>query len=469
MVLIVLIDLAVIAALFVANRRGIENTLPVFAFVAVLVPTISKIPLPVGFDLTTHRLALMLLVVLFLLQRPTSDNIQVSGPPLTLLIGFHVVWCLLSTANSVVPGVSIKKLLAIVVEYYVLYWIFVRSITTVDTIHRILYGIVSAMILSSVFGAVEAYSNWSVLEWFPVITYRFGELPFDSRAELIGRGWRVMSTFPHAILYGAALAIAIPLTLYLISQAKTQRRRIFLGMGLLLMFLVIYKTLSRGPWIALGLSLVIVGSLSSRPLRKYLLILSAFTLLVLVSRPGVIETFKNIFISTMREETQLGLSYEYRSALLEVARNALSQDSGRMLWGYGLGSFYYLGLEGILGGRPYKFLSCDSAWIELLVETGYVGLMIVGLLLIKPAILAWHDFRRLQKPENQLSLILLVNMVAFYFMMTNVALYVWGQNGHMLWILIACSVAYGAAQRSKMSGSSLSLSAAPVALKKHHH
>jgi hypothetical protein len=36
----------------------------------------------------------------------------------------------------------------------------------------------------------------------------------------------------------------------------------------------------------------------------------------------------------------------------------------------------------------------------------------------------------------------LINLVQYYFLMFSVAIYSWGQNGYMLWFIIAMSMAY---------------------------
>jgi hypothetical protein len=71
------------------------------------------------------------------------------------------------------------------------------------------------------------------------------------------------------------------------------------------------------------------------------------------------------------------------------------------------------------------------------------------LLLLKPAFLAYRGFRRLAKPANFLCLVLLTNMLAFYFLISNVAIYGWGQQSYMLWIVIALSVTYPRFQRAE--------------------
>ena len=85
-----------------------------------------------------------------------------------------------------------------------------------------------------------------------------------------------------------------------------------------------------------------------------------------------------------------------------------------------------------------------------MVETGYVGLLIMAALLLRAAQVTLVNFLRLPKPDKYLLLVLFIDMVAFYFAMMSVSTYSWGQNGHMLWMLIAMSMAYIGLKRRKM-------------------
>src|SRR5207302_1504180 len=171
---------------------------------------------------------------------------------------------------------------------------------------------------------------------------------------------------------------------------------------------------------------------------------------VLVMRPGVWETIQDTYAATLDDTTPMGKSYEYRYALLDVARQALARSPARETWGYGMGSFVSLGLEAQFLGRRYSFLSCDSAWIEFMVETGYVGLLLMAALLLRAAQITFVNFLKFPKPDKYLLLVLFIDMVAFYFAMMSVSTYSWGQNGHMLWMLIAMSMAYIGLKRRKM-------------------
>lgn len=442
MIFILVIDLIVVVGLVsIASRKGLEQALPFFTFFMILIPGESQIPLPGFFDLTTQRVGIVTLTVLYLVLKPgAGDREQPQRLALKYLIGLHVAWCLVSTANSVVVTASIKMMLSQVLEYYLLYAIFARTVTQVRTVQKILFALAAAITVCCIFGYFEAYYGSSVTDLFPKISYRFHAIEAEA---LIGRGLRTQSTFPHAILFGGAIASAIPITMHLLAFVKERGQRRFLWFGLMLMFMNIYKTFSRGPWVALMVSLALMFLLGQSTMRKYVLVIAVLAVSVMVIRPGVWDTIKNIYLETQDPESPMGSSYEYRFALLRVSRQALAADPLREIWGYGLESFYYLGLEGEFLGKPdHKFLSCDSAWIAFMVETGYVGLVLIALLLFKPALMAFWDFWKLRKPDRYPSLVFFIVMISYFFMMTNVAMYSWGQNGYMLWIVIALTMAY---------------------------
>lgn len=442
MAIVFIIDILVAAILVgLALAKGVEHALPFVTFVLVLIPTASVIPIPGLFDLTTQRVVIATLTLLYLgLERGKPATPEAGAIPLRWLMALHIAWSLVAVAHSVVPVMSIKKMLSVVIEYYLLYLIFAKTIKNVGTVQRILSAMVGAVSVSSVFGAIEAYRQWSVMEWFPPVANRFGG---GGGVDVEwGRGVRAASTFDHPILFGAALAMAIPLALYLTSVAQRGKRKFFLWVAILLTFMVIYKTMSRGPWLGVIIALALMFLLGQNRVRKYLLVVGLLTVSVLVIRPGVWDTVKDVYIESMDPESPMGASYEYRYALRDVVEKALATNWERSLWGYGPESFFFLKLEGEFKGKPHLFESCDSAWLELAIETGYVGLYIMAALLFKPAWVAWRDFWRLPKPGRYLSFVLFVNLVVYYFLMLSVAMYSWGQNGYMLWIVIALTMAY---------------------------
>jgi hypothetical protein len=442
MILVIFFDLIVVCWLCAtAARKGLEETLPVAAFLLMLFPGESQIHIPGVFDLTTQRIVVITLIALYSTKREAGGVLK-GATPLRYLMSLVVIWMLIASANSVVPDVSFKSTLSQCFDYFVPYYIFIRTISKAETVHKILFAFVSSMFVCSVFGAVELYLGWNVTSIFPPVSHRFDALAGGD----LDRGIRVQSTFAHAILFGSALAMAIPMALCLLDTVKSSGRKLFLWSSILLMVLCIYKTASRGPWMALALSLGLLLVFGPGWLRKKLMVIGLLTAFVLVARPGVWRTIADLYIETMDPSTAQGESYQWRYALLDVAKEELAKNTGRSLWGYGPESFYYLGIttEFLTNGEMHtvKVESCDSAIVELMMDTGYVGLFLMAVLLLKASLIAFGQYFKISSPANVLSLLFLVNIAAYCFLMTNVELFGWGQQSYMLWIIIALAMVY---------------------------
>lgn len=440
MTLILAIDVIVVGALVaIALSKGFEQALPFFAFILTLVPEESKITLPGLFDLTTQRVAIMTLLVLYLVVgRRTAETTKTHATPLKYLILLTLGWSLISTLNSVVFITSLKVVLSNILELYLVYFVFTETITGTESVHKILRAFVAALAVCCVFGWFEAYYQWRVVDLFPTTTYRFSNQGYD-----VDLG-RTQSTFPHAILFGNALVLGIPWALYLLTTAKGATQKAYLWMVLTLMFWDIYKTMSRGPWLGLILSAALLLIFSPSTIRKSLLVISLLSISVCVIRPGVWDTIKNTYVETLDPDDPRGSSYQYRYDLMRVAKETLAKDTSRAIWGFGPESFYYLHLEGEdpITGHTVKYESCDSALVDIMVSTGYVGLLLVAALLLKPAWVSFRGFGSLPKPTNLLCLVLFINLVAFVFMMVSVMNWGWGQQTYMVWIILALCMVY---------------------------
>lgn len=446
MYLVVIIDILVVAILAgISLTKGLERALPFFVFVVVFFPEESMIRIPGLFNLDTRRVAITALFALYLFLPDLSRQREPARAktPLRFLLAAACLWALISTLASVVPLVSLKQMLSQVVEYYLLYYILVRTISGVQTLNKILGAMVLAVCLASAFGSYEAYTGWNVTaQWFPTLQHFFNKGNVD-----ISRGYRVSSTFDNYSLFGAAIAFEIVEAFYLLPLIKGGMRKALLWIGMLLMFLSIYKTTSRGPWLALIIGFAMLTFFCRRKTRRSMAAIAGLTVAVLVIRPGVWQTVKDQYLATWgvsaSQDDVEASSYEYRYALMDIGAEALARDPIRQVWGYGLGSWYYLDLHGPFGTNPdYHFLSCDNAWVELMTESGYVGLFLTAILLLVPAWRTFKDVWKLPKPDNYLSWVLFINMIQYFFMMTNVAIYSWGQTGYMLWMWIAMAMVY---------------------------
>jgi hypothetical protein len=439
MAIILCIQFVIIFSLVLASRRGLENALPVLCFFLVLMPLEARLVVPGLFDFNTMRVSLLTLLVLYFFRGEASNDDPI---PMKHLMFLHISWAVCSTLYSLSVATSAKQLISQVLEYYLLYFLIVRTIKNVKTLYNIVFAMTMAMSVCCIFALLEAYATWSILRIFPPnlwITYNGGVDPLYIEW---GRGLRVRSTFPHPILFGDALAMSIPLNLYLLSVWEQKWQRILLWIGLVLMFWAIYKTSSRGPWIATILCTTLLFLLVRNQVRKYILTIVLLTVVALITRPGIWSTVEGLYQSTTDSTSPVGSSYLYRDALDETVKDAVAKEPGRALLGYGLGTFRELGLEISFLGSVRRWYTCDNNWALFLYETGYGGLFFVSILLFAPLLIAFKSYLRLPQPENYLSGVLFVSLAAFYFLLLSVAGYNWGQQGYMAWILISLSVSH---------------------------
>lgn len=443
MPLVIVIDLIVVLALIgITASKGLERALPFFIFVAVLLPEESIIPLP-GLTLPTRRLGSALLILLFVIFPPPKSAVPGGQPvPLKVVIGLQLLCTAISAALSVVPVISLKQMLAALLEYYLLFFILTRTITTMETVHRIMKAMAYAVIVACAFGAYEAYTGISVVFLFPSLAHRFG-----TPGEVLdtARGIRVISTFGNPELFGAGIAFVTVEILYLLSVERKTAQKVILWIGLLLAFLNIFKTGSRGPWMALAMGLGLQFILGKSSTRRTLVFLAGLTTLVLIVRPGIREQLYNMYAGTVTTDpdSPLASSYQYRFALIKVGERALAKQVVRQVFGFGLESFYYLDLTGpFLDDPEHHFLSGDNAYVVVMVEAGYLGLLVFIALLIKVLLGALKTFIKVGRQDDGLALVLLINIIQYYFMMTNVGLYGWGQTGLMLWTWISFTAIY---------------------------
>jgi hypothetical protein len=441
--LIVAIDAIVVCGLVaIALAKGLETTLPVFAAILILLPDDSRIAVPGVFDLTSSRIAIITFAVLYLaLGKKGGGAESRQRTPLKLLMLLTIGWGLISTANSIVFTTSLKTVISQLCDYYLVYYVFLKVITKREIIHKILKAMVAAVVLCCLFGYFEIQLQWSVMSLFPAGVSRAGLLVQGSMVDF-ERGLRIRAVFPHPILFGTALALAIPLAFYLLGVAERGMQKAYLSLAIMAMFWCIYKTMSRGPWLAVALSLALLPMFSSARTRKHLLVISLLAVSVLVIRPGVRETIQNQYLATFDPDTARGQSYKGRWDLLRMCRESISRDFGRTLWGNGPESFFFLRLQAENGeGHIVPVTSCDSSWFMAIAEVGYVGLFLLAALLMRALIITFNTFRKMPRPSRDLCGALFVSQVAFFFMMTNVACYGWGQQSSMFWILTALAVA----------------------------
>jgi hypothetical protein len=177
-------------------------------------------------------------------------------------------------------------------------------------------------------------------------------------------------------------------------------------------------------------------------MRKYVMWMGVLGVIILLARPGIWLTLSNLYNQTLAPETAQGSSYEWRYALYDQAFLHLNHDFWRALWGYGPESFFFLKWQGLFQGQIVPFESCDSSVAQLMIETGYIGFILAESVFLISGYKGFRAAMKIPKPENLPSVVLFVNICAFLFLMTNVAILGWGQQSYMAWIVVAMAMIY---------------------------
>ena len=139
MTLVLIIDAIVILLILgCAYRKGLERTLPLIAFLLMLFPYESQIMLTGYFDLTTQRLVVILAFLVYVFSSEIKEKRKL---PLKYTIFFLMAWMLIASANSVVFVTSIKSVLSEFFDFFLIYYIFAKSITRTETVRKICTGL----------------------------------------------------------------------------------------------------------------------------------------------------------------------------------------------------------------------------------------------------------------------------------------------------------------------------------------
>jgi O-antigen ligase len=230
------------------------------------------------------------------------------------------------------------------------------------------------------------------------------------------------------------------LTLFRESETKLVRRLLVVSGPLFLS--CCYFSMSRGPWLAavvVGITLVLFGT---KLIRKNLGIIMVLVVVVLVARPGVLNTFTGKAEQTVDTDSQKGGTARYRMELWVIAWDQVKESPLKMLFGYGLGAGREIQLDWNLSyrGKSYVIDSWDNHFAYALYQSGLLGLAAVMSLHCGAGLVLLKMWRRTTDPERTILACCMGSVVAMVFMMTNVLIFA-KQLNFAFWSVFAAGVA----------------------------
>lgn len=165
-----------------------------------------------------------------------------------LFLGVGILSTFLSDSFSVslwgdIPGQDGYGLY-IVLSYGGLFGLVAYHLRTERQVKRLLWAVVTVGVLSSLYGILQ----------------HFGWDPFGILEETGGGQTRVTSFMGNAIFFGSVLSMTIPATILLVvrNQRRSGKEILLLGILFGIQLVGIAFSLSRGPWIGVGVSIVTI-------------------------------------------------------------------------------------------------------------------------------------------------------------------------------------------------------------------
>jgi O-antigen ligase len=239
-----------------------------------------------------------------------------------------------------------------------------------------------------------------------------GFLGLESITGRFAEGNRIAAFLVNPNMLGVVLAIGTPFPLIASVRGPERRTRWLAGVASFLIVLALFYTFSRGAWLGLAIAMVLVGILVERRALLMLLALAALAYgaglvlprHILSSEP---EPTLDVGQAIVGRFDSFGAGNDLRLLFIENAapivadHPVLGAGPGR----YGgsvaarLGSPLY---ERYTDGRVPVDRTVDNFWLHLLVESGVLGVLVFGSVLL----LALHEMvvaaRRLDTWERSL-------------------------------------------------------------------
>jgi O-antigen ligase len=277
-------------------------------------------------------------VILILTRR-----IQIGRDPVLVPYGVFLSICLLSLLLSPDKGRSVSDWLRLA-SYMAVYVLIVATVRTAKAVEVAIDVIALSAVVPLMVGVFQFFSGGGM----------FTNVGIQLR--------QITSVFVHPNGYGIYLALLAPMVLMSVVSTQSRLRQIvFAGLAGAMLFFTI-QTYARVAWAGLLAGIAIIGSIRYRRLIVFV------PLLVLVAwfTPSIVD--KLLLVFTPSAETNSLITR------LTIWTEALALFRSSPLLGRGLGSFNTLSefVQRNMAATPGT--SVHNTYIQLLAETGILGL-----------------------------------------------------------------------------------------------
>lgn len=364
---------AILVGLLAVSHRIVfqwHNLLACLIFVILFIP-IRRYTLPgdLPFQLEPYRVVVALLIVFWMTSLLIDPRVRLrkSGleGPIAVIIAAALGSVVFSTERISALRVEgeVNKAVIFLASFILVFFFVVSVIRTIDHVRALVKLLVAGGAVVAVLAILESRTGYNVFaELHRVVP--FLELNFVLEIPSRGR-FRAIGPAEHAIALSAALAMLIPLGVYL--AVATGKRRWIVLTGVIAVGVT--ATVSRTGIVMLGVAVLVFLWLRPRETKRFWPALVPLVVLVHFALPGTLGTLKySFFPAGGLVEEQRGFKDSGRVGDLDPT---LAQVWETPLLGQGLGSRIVRYNPKTNQRANARIL--DDQWLATLLETGAVG------------------------------------------------------------------------------------------------
>jgi polysaccharide biosynthesis protein PslJ len=357
-----------------------RNLVGATILVILLIP-IKRYTLPASlpFHLEPYRLVIAFVALGWVTSLLIDPRVRLRRTPVDkplLLFAFALLLSLLlnGSRTASLEGEVVKRV-AFFVSFFVVVYLIASVIRSYEHIDLIVKFLVWGGVTVAFFAVVEARMNYNVFDhlnsWIPAL--RLGEVPKQS---LRGARLRVYASAQHPIALGAALAMLLPLTVYLFQRYR-QRRYLAAG-GLILM--ATFSTVSRTAFVMLLVICFVYLAIRPAMTRRLWPLLLPLLASVHFILPGTLGALKKSFFPAgglIAEQQNQNVGSGRLATLGPAIRTELAPNPW---FGEGFGTRVTTPDELVkVPNGPIL----DDQWLGVFLETGVIGGCLFGWMFIR--------------------------------------------------------------------------------------
>jgi hypothetical protein len=371
-----LAPLVVLTVVLAALHRSLLrwHSLVGLILVVVMFVPIGRYHLPgsLPFNLELYRVVVALVVLIWLTSLLIDRRLTLTNTPfdrqILLIVGCILASELANPGRVQAYGSYVIKTLTFFLSFVLVYYVIATTIRRRDSILTLLKLLTAGGTIIGAFGIVELRTQFNVFDHLHTVVPFLIYDPAGYSNIIRGGNLRIFGPAQHPIALGAALAMIVPISIYL---ARIGRRRWMIATVLLIL-----GALATGSRTAVSMLIVELIVYLIRHRRETMHVLPALAPAIVVIHvflPGSIGTFRQAFFpkgGLIAEQSAVVANQNNQLAggRIRQLKPMVAEASRHPLFGEGLGT-RITGFDVPQRNAPIL----DNQWLNNLLDVGYLG------------------------------------------------------------------------------------------------